>query len=246
MKTVVLSLLLLAATVFAQNAIAPGTVIPAQLNSSLNLAKSKPGQTITARVMQDVPLSPRGKIRAGAKVVGQVVSTQPANNGVPAEITVYFTRLNFAHHSIPISAHLRALASMTEVEQAQIPPAGTDRGTPWAWSTRNLIGGEVAYGQGGPVSRGIDTVGQALADGVLAPVNANPTSGCRGEPADHTQPQALWVFSSDSCGVYGIADVQIAHAGRTVPVGEFTLMSKQGNFDVRSGSGILLRINAPR
>lgn len=246
MKAFVLSLLLFSAGAFAQNTILPGTVLPAQLNSSLNSLKSKAGQTITARIMQAVPLSLGRKIRAGSKVVGHVVTVKAAQDGQPSEIMFSFTRLNFAHHSVPISTNLRALASMTEVEQAQIPPAGTDRGTPWAWSTRNLIGGEVSYGQGGPVSRGIDTVGQALDNGVLAPVNKNLASDCRSEPADNAEPQALWVFSSDSCGVYGIGDVQITHAGRTAPVGQITLTSKQGNLDIRSGSGMLLRVNGGR
>lgn len=243
MKTFILSLLLFPAMAFAQNTIPAGTIFPVQLNSSLSSLKSKPGQTITARVMQDVPLSPGNKIHAGAKLVGQVASVKAAQNGSPAEITFAFNQVKFAHRSVPISANLRALASMTDVEDAQIPPAGTDRGTPWAWSTRNLIGGEVAYGQGGPVSRGIDTVGEALDGGVLAPVNSNLASGCDGEPADNKEPQALWVFSSDSCGVYGTPDVRIAHAGRSAPIGKVTLTSKQGNFEIRSGSGMLLRIN---
>jgi hypothetical protein len=244
MKVLVISLLLFSAAALAQTTIPAGTVFPVQLNSSLNSLKSRPGQTITARVMQEVPLSHEKKIRAGAKMIGHVVSVNPATAGKPAEITFAFTKLKLAHHSVPISIHLRSLASMMDVLDAQIPPAGTDRGTPWAWATLNLIGGEVAYGQGGPVSRGVDTVGEALEHGVvLAPLNANRSAGCDGQPADDRKPQALWVFSSDSCGVYGAPDVEITHAGRTAPVGEITLVSKIGNIEVRSGSGMLLRIN---
>lgn len=244
MKCFAIAFLLLSVAARAQNSIPSGTVLPVQLNSSLISLKSKPGEKITARVMQDVPLPSSMKIRAGAKVIGHVISVNASGTGKPAEITLAFTRLNFGHRSVPISVHLRALASMTEVEDAQVPPAGTDRGTPWAWATLNLIGGEVAYGQGGPVSRGIDTVGEALANGVLAPLNANPSAGCPGEPDENKKPQALWIFSSDACGIYGMADAQIAHAGRTAPIGQITLRSMQGNVEVRSGSGMLLRINA--
>jgi hypothetical protein len=243
-KFFVLGLLIFPAGAFAQTSIPPGTILPAQLNSSLNSQKSKPGQRVTARIMQDVPLPPGSKVRAGAKLVGQVVSVKAAQNGQPAEITLRFDRLNFAHHSVSINASLRALASMMEVEDAQIPPAGTDRGTPWAWTTRNLIGGEVAYGEGGPVVNGGDIVGHSLFGGVLVPAKASPNSGCRGEVAGNIRPQAFWVFASDACGVYGIDDVQIRHAGRTPPMGDITLTSKTGGLKIRSGSGMLLRVNA--
>jgi hypothetical protein len=245
LKSFALCFILFPAAAFAQDTIPPGTVLPAQLSSSLNSQKRKPGQTITARIMQDVPTSPRRRIRAGAKVTGHVMMVKAAKDGQPGEITLRFEKLNFAHQSIPISTSLRALASMMEVDEAQVPPGGTDRGTPWAWRTRNLIGGEVAYGDDGPVARGTDIVGSALAEGVLLSVKANPGSGCRGEVAGNSQPQALWVFSSDACGVYGLPEVQITHAGRTAPFGEITLTSKQKNLELRSGSGILLRVNSP-
>jgi hypothetical protein len=244
-KSLVLSLLLLPASAFPQNTVPPGTVLPLQLYSNLNSAKSKPGQIIKARIMQDVPLPQRSLIHAGAKVVGRVVTVRAANHGLPAAIALSFESLNFAHKSIPISASLRALASTMEVEDAQIPPSGPDRGTPWAWSTRILIGGEVAYGEGGPVVRGTQAVGQALASGVLVPVRANLRSGCRGELAGNREKQALWVFSSDACGVYGFNDIEIAHAGRTSPFGQITLTSRRGNLTISSGSGMLLRINEP-
>jgi hypothetical protein len=227
---------------FAQISIPPGTVLPAQLNSSLNSRKNKPGDRVTARIMQDVPLS-SGKIRAGAKVVGRVVSVKPSQNGQPAQITLRFDAVNFGRHSIAVITDLRALASMMEVEDAHIPPAGPDRGTPGAWETRNLIGGEVAYGQGGPVVHGADIIGHSLFGGVLIPARASADMGCRGEVAGNNRPQAFWVFASDACGVYGMDDVQIAHAGRTATVGEITLTTKTGNVEIRSGSGILLRVN---
>lgn len=243
MKVFVLGVLLLSGGAFAQSAIPLGTVLPVELRSSLNSQKSKPGQTITARIMQDVQLSSEWKVRAGAKVRGRVVNVKPAENARGGEITLRFERLVFAHHSVPVVTSLRALASMMDVEDAQIPPAGTDRGTPWAWATRNLIGGEVAYGEGGPVVHGTEIVGHALTGGVMVPVQAGSASPCRGEVAADSRLQALWVFSSDACGVYGVADVKITHAGRTAPKGEITLTSQRGKVNLRSGSGLLLRVN---
>jgi len=230
MKTIIvfliLSVLASPSTSFAQVSIADGTVLPLQLNSRLNTRKSKPGEEISARIMQDVPLSQGQKIRKGAKVVGHVVTVKEPKAGEPAEMTLRFDRLEFAHRSIPMSTSLRVLASAAEVEV-----------------TRNLIGGEVAYGEGGPVARGTEIIGKSLADGVLIPAEANPANRCRGEVAANAGPQAFWVFSSDACGAYGIADLEIIHAGRSNPLGEIILASRNGELNIRSGSGMLLRVN---
>jgi len=199
-------------------------------------------QTITARITQDVPLPSGRKIHSGAKLTGEVINVKPGRSGQAAEITIRFDKLEFAHHSEQINTNLRALASLMEVEDAQTPPTGPDRGTPWVWATRNLIGGEVAYGTG-PVARGTEIVGEGLIDGVLMPARANLAQGCRGEVAGNRVAQAFWVFSSDACGVYGFGDLQISHAGRTTPIGEITLTAKSRRMNVRTGSGLLLRIN---
>jgi hypothetical protein len=52
----------------------------------------------------------------------------------------------------------------------------------------------------------------------------------------------LWVFSSDACGLYDFSNVTLTHAGRTNPVGEITLESRKGDFNIPSGSGLLLRV----
>jgi len=171
-----------------------------------------------------------------------VLSVQPATNGQAAEIAIEFDRIKLARTEIPIRPNLRALASLMEVQDAQTPTSGPDRGTPYPWITRNLIGGEVAYGNGGPVARGTDIVGTALANGVLVRVSANTHAGCRGEFTDNDRQQALWVFSSDACGIYGYPDVHIARSGATEPYSNIRLTSSK-DFVIRSGSGMLLRVN---
>ncbi len=243
MKPLLSVLLLCASGCLAQARIPAGTIIPVQLRSSLNSRKTHAGQMLAARVMQDVPLSNNEKIRAGAKVVGRVISVRAATGSVPSQITFTFDRLDFAHKSSPISTHLRALASMMAVEDAQVPPTGPDRGTPWASATRTLIGGEVAYGDGGPVAHGTRIVGYALVDGVLTVPTANGDVGYAGELAGTAQPQAMWVFSSDACGVYGIPGLRIVEKG-TTSSGRVTLVTTQGDVEARKGSGMLLRVNA--
>jgi hypothetical protein len=192
--------------------------------------------------MQDVPLADGRRIHTGTKLIGRVVNVQPAGTAQAAEITIQFDRMKLAQADIPIRTNLRAIASLRDVEDAQTPTTGPDRGTPATWITRNLVGGEVAYGDGGPVARGTDIVGTALADGVLVPVSANAQAGCRGEISDSHRMQSLWVFSSDACGIYGYPDVRISHSGRKEPVGEIRFTSPK-DFVIRRGSGMLLRVN---
>lgn len=239
-----ISLIMFATQLLAQSTIPAGTILPVRLNSSLNSRKTKPGQEITARLMQDVPVSSGSTIRAGAKVIGHVVNVKRANGASGAQMSIRFDTLEVSGRRIPIIAHVRALASMMEVEDAQIPEFGPDRGTPEnAWTT-DQIGGEVVYRGGGPVANGLRSVGQPTSNGVLVRLSAKPGTKCRGNIGDNDRPQALWLFSSDACGTYGFSDLAILHAGRSDPLGEIMLASEHGDLNIRGGSGILLRVDS--
>jgi hypothetical protein len=237
-----IALVLFAAQLWAQNAIPAGTILPVGLNSSLNSRKLKTGQGITARVMQDVPLSSRLKIHAGAKVIGHVVDVRRAPD---ARVSLRFDTLVISGRSISITTNLRAVASMMAVEDAQIPAFGPDRGTPENVWTTQQIGGEVVYRGAGPVADGLQSVGQPAPNGVLVHVSRKPGTGCRSDNDSKVRLQALWLFSSTACGEYGFPDLAIAHAGRTNPVGEIILTAEHGEVNVRAGSGMLLRVNHP-
>jgi hypothetical protein len=235
-------LILFSAQLFGQNTIPAGTILPVALNSSLNSRKVKVGQVITARVMQDVPL-PQGTIHAGSKVIGHVTNVKPADARSGAQLSFRFDTLIDSKQRVPIVANLRALASMMAVEAAQLPESGPDRGTSQnAWTT-DQIGGEVVYRGGGPVANGLRPVGEPTTNGVLVHISAKPGSKCRGEIEGNDRLQATWVFSSDACGVYDIPNLEIAHAGRTNPLGEITLVSTKGDVNVRAGGGMLLRVD---
>jgi len=243
MKSLLIGLLVFSAAAWAQNSIPAGTVLPGRLTASLDSRKLKPGQVIAARIMQDVPL-PVGKIPAGARIVGHIVSVTPMQKGTSTEVALRFDTLRFSHRSIPITTTLRALASMMDVADAQIPSTGTDRGTTFDWMTTNQIGGEVVYGQGGPVTNGSRFVGRAAPGGVLVHLTDEPGSRCWDPEENNHRLQALWLFASDACGLYGFRDLEIAHAGRTDPVGQITLASKEGPLHIQGGSGLLLRVIA--
>jgi hypothetical protein len=239
-KLLAIGLLIVSGSLVGQEGIPPGTILPVQLTSSIRLDKARRGEEITARVMQDVPLPDGSATHAGAKVIGHIVFAQP-NDRDGARVILRFDTLVANGRKIPIVTNVRALASMTEVEEAQVPATGPDRGTSeFDWNTAQ-IGGEVNY-HGTIVANGLTAVGRSVPpQGTLAKVSSSP--GCRGSLGGAGQMQALWVFSSTACGIYGYPNLTLVHAGRSEPIGEIVLVLKTGKMNIRSGSGILLRVN---
>jgi hypothetical protein len=242
-----LALLLIsgAGAAFVKISIPAGTVIPVALHGSLSTKKSQAGQVVKARVMQDMPLGEGSKVRAGAYVQGKVISVTPAVNGRGASITFEFTQLVTSRGAAPITTNLRALASIVEVNSARIPQYD-DRGSSSYVNTTWQIGGETVYRGGGHVMDGKTIVGEPVEEeGVLGRVRASSDGTCRGAVEGENRVQALWLFSSDACGVYGYRRVKIEQAGRTSPLGEITLKAERGDINIRGGSGMLLRVNNP-
>jgi hypothetical protein len=225
----------------SETIIPPGTILPIRLGS-LSSEKSKKGEVIKGRIMQDIPLGNGSKLRAGSKVLGRVMDVSPARPGQKASVTIRFDTIVSGKESIPITTHLRAIASTLEVESAQVPPIGPSESDVYDWLTTVQVGGEVVYGKGGEVYNGGRVVGRSVYDGVVAQVNEQPGTKCRGPVEGNDRPQAFWVFSSDACGTYGFPSLTISHAGRTDPQGEIVLVSEQGAIKIRSGSGMLLRV----
>lgn len=228
---------------FAQETFPAGTILPVQLNSTVKSNHGNPGKKISGRIMQDVPLPGGGHIRAGTKVIGEVVSVKPGSPTQKAELTLRFDKLMIGKKEIPVTTNLRALASLMDVSEAQVPEMGADRGTPPNWWTTDQIGGQLNYHGHGVITEGGEVVGHSTDDGVLARVSADSRANCRDGVAGNDQLQALWVFASNACGLYGYGDLVLKHAGRTDPKGEITLESAHGDVHVRSGSGMLLRVN---
>jgi len=220
-----------------------GTVLPVRLNHGFSSKTAHPGQAITGRIMQDVPLPNDGKIPEGARVLGTIVSVVPARGSGQGRISFRFEALEIHHRRISMVTNLRALAGFMEVQHAQTPETSPGFGTPIPWVTTSQIGGDEVYGVGGPVTDQSSTpVGKAVFGGVLVHVRAQPGSMCRGALDSEDRLQALWVFSSDACGLYGMEGVTLVHAGRTEPTGEAILAADGRDVLVRGASGMLLRV----
>jgi len=247
MKPSSLAFLLAIVSSLAMNAhsqqIPAGTVLPVMTSNTLDAGKSKPGDKLTARLMQDVVLPSGGKIRRGAKLEGQVVQASPANGG--ATVAVRFDRLVTGGKQFPLTVSLRALASMQDVFEAQLPTNNFDEyGTSISDWTTVQVGGAAVYLGDETVRDGMQIVGKAPGWGIVtARLIPAPKRGCEAFPVEGDREQSLWVFSPWACGTYGFEDLNITHHGVTSPVGTIELTAP-APFRVRGGSGWLLRVVA--
>lgn len=235
-------LLLSLAMALAQE-IPPGTVLPIMTGTTLNSVKSKSGDKVTGKVMQDVVLPSGERIRAGSKVEGQVVESSSPSGLTGARVVLRFDRLVSGDKQTPIIVSLRSLASMSEVFDAQLPVSTFDEyGTSTSDWTTVQVGGAAVYRGDGTVRSAMEIVGRATDYGaVTAKLQPAPKLGCPATAIDGEQ--SLWVFSPWACGTYGFEDLKIAHHGTNPPIGTIELTAPSP-FRVRGGSGWLLRVVA--
>ena len=236
--TWILAVLLLPVGMAAQSVLPPGTILPVNLDTGLNATKVHPGEQIRATVMQNIPGTP---IRRRAKVLGQVVDVSYAKNG-PTRLEITFDAVQIHGRMLPLKTDLRAVAGFMTVEEAKTPGEMSSRGITPETADTTQIGGDQVYRGGGPVEEQGQRVGYPTAYGVLVRPRIAPGQPCRGTVGNSTQPQAFWLFSADACGVYGLSNVRIDHAGRSNPRGDIILVSEKGKLNLSGGTGLLLRI----
>lgn len=215
-----------------------GTLLPVSLDHTLNVAHIRAGQTVSAEIMQNIPGT---AIHRRDHVLGHVIRIT-FGPGATVQLEIRFDTLVSGRQRISITTDLRALASFLEVEEAQIPEEGASRGMTPEVATTRQIGGEQVYRGGGPVADGLLPVGEPTPYGVLAVPRVQLGGPCRADIAGNRRPQALWLFSTDACGVYGYDKLRIAHAGRSDPLGSIVLTARNRKLKLYSGTGLLLRV----
>jgi len=223
-----------------------GTILPVVLRTSVSFEKCKAGQILRSKLAQDVPLPNGSKIRKGSLVKGRIVSVTPNSKGAGSQVTMQFDKLYDAGQSVPVTTDLRAIAGFMAIQEAQTPEEAPNEGSPYNWLPTTQIGGDSVYGVGGKVMSADDTskvIGKSVGDGVLVPASVKEGTKCRGEMDGNGSLQAMWVFSSDACGTYGIEHLTITHSGSTDPKGTIVLASNVEKLSLRNGDALLLRVN---
>lgn len=209
------------------------TMVSAQTNSASHPksggSKISPGTILPVVLQTSVSFQ---KCKAGQVASGKIAQDVPMANGVKIR------------KGTAVEGHIVEVAPNSNGAGTRVT-LQFDEGSPYEWLPTTQIGGDSVYGQRGQVMSADDpskVVGKAVPNGVLVQASAKEGSKCREAVDGNDRPQALWVFSSSACGVYGIDDLSIVHAGRTDPTGAIILASNRPNLELRSGDGLLLRV----
>ncbi len=232
---------LTAATAVTAQQIPPGTALPVMLNSTLDANKDKPGEKIEGKIMQDVPLGPGAQIGYDSHVTGHIVSVRRRSGSSGSSLTLQFDQIEDHGTVFTLTAAVRAMAGMEAIFQAQ-QPINSDSSSVSSdqWTTVQVGGDHVQRSQLRVVTPD-QIVGKTTSGGaVTAKLTAAAKGACPATDGDDRE-QALWLFSTSACGLYGFSNLKLTHAGRTAPVGQIELQSSK-DLLVRGGSGWLLLV----
>jgi hypothetical protein len=205
----------------------PGATLPVVINRTLNAHNLRPGQPISAHLIQIVAVAPDVYLPKGAKLNGHIVNVSDSSIGI------LFDQLSWKGRSIPVHVRLVAAAGMMNVCDTDVPLAGPDRGTANRndWTTRQ-VGGDELFLQGGS-GKVYDQYSQPVGYANYTGVYANPS-------APGELPRAVGPFSTTATGLHGLPELTIAsEGGADSPI---TLAASKPGWQIRSGSALLLEV----
>jgi hypothetical protein len=203
--------------------IASGSVIPVQLTKTIDAKKAKSGDTVEAKVTQDMK-SQNGDLLLpkDTKVTGHITEAQ-AHSKEQKESQV---GIAFDHAVVRSGADMQLPMSI----QAIIAPP--------SMNPNNAENG----GQPSTPSGGISPGGRAPGMGGNAPANPNSSAGTN-MPADNGAPanNPQTPITANTQGVVGFSNLTLSAAPN--PAKGSVVGSEKGNVKLESGTLMLLRVN---
>ena len=235
------SLVLNAVAMLVTPGIPVGTALPVTLAATLDARKDKPGQKLEARIMQDVPLPAGDRIKAGAHVTGHIVAVTRLPGG-GSRMVLKFDQLTGSGRTVSLTTSARAIAAMESVYAAEIPIDAESNYEPQNQWVMRQVGGDIVNRGRGLVGSSDAIVGRWDKGAPWGKLTTALDGDCTAADGNDIE-QALWVFSTSACGLYGFEDMKLVHSGRTDPVGQIVLESSK-NLHLGGGSGWFLLVTA--
>jgi hypothetical protein len=221
------------------------TAIPVRFTQTVDSAKAKSGDTVTAQTIQSVVLPDGTSLSRGALLIGHVVDAHPYvfdsaqyAKQAPSVLAIHFDRAVDKGSTIPLSVAVRALADKVASDKASSPTYGIDDNV----GTMIQVGGD-QYTPGSRVafSPGRDAVAYVRQDGVHARLIANEyvhngaVLHCDGTSTE----QSIGIFSANACGFFGYNSIYMESNGSTND-GIVKLESHHDTVKIYAGSTALL------
>ncbi|WP_157466494.1 hypothetical protein [Edaphobacter aggregans] len=220
--------------------LAAGITLPVQIRRTLSAGKVKAGTVFFVTTTQRVPVSASAYLNHGAKVRGEVVTSEAGDGTAahPSVLTIRFTELSYRGKTVPVETRAIAAAHFMHVGDTFLPTGGGgDNGNASQanWNTRQVGGQEVnRSGWVGDVSNNMmQKVGYADYHGVYSlPVSIEGAM----------VPRAMGVFSTTAKGLYGYdMGAQMESSG-----GRITITNPTERAVIRNHDQLLLEVVSSR
>ena len=215
------------------------TTIPVIFTHTVDSARAKAGDVVTAKTMQVVLLPNGDQLPKGTLVTGHVVEARafkfdetPYATQQASYLSIQIDQILDKGVSSPVATSVRALASAQTVEEALTPQRmdETDSlGMMVAGRRRALLPSRQA--RNGWIRRRYRRLQQEAGS-----LRASPSwgLGCEGTQTE----QSVAIFSPDACGLYGFVSVHLSAKGD----GTFRLESTHHTIKLYAGSAALLQV----
>ena len=231
----------------ASSGLPPGTTVNAELTSSIDAKKARPGDTVSARATEAVKIAGRVIVPKGAKLVGHVErASARAKGDAESALAIVFDRAYLKHgEELALNMTIQAMAA----PRAPLSGAGMDMEANGAasgavtqtsmGSPRGALGG-VASTAGAAAGGVANTAGRAagaaeetLDSATRSTVGAATSSGAAGGL------NAAGELTSSSRGVFGLNGLALSSAtSGSASAGVITSAGK--NIHLDSGTRLLL------
>ena len=211
-----------------------GTLLVAELTKSLNARKLRPGDKITAKIIQAVVLKGKVVIPQGAKLAGNVTETKARSKEDPeSRLGIIFVKVKTKDGAeFALDAVIQALApappSSVDSEDPMLPPT---LGQATASSAPQPIGsGRSTRSQGAPPpSPSRPSLSTSL----------SPNSPERATPRSKQRPQDNRILSAGSRGIFGLPGLTLRSTGTAqIPV----IASIEKDVKLENGTQMVLRV----
>jgi hypothetical protein len=213
--------------------IAPGSVIPVQLTSTVDAKKAKTGEQVTAKVTQDLKASNGMMLMPkNTEIVGHITEAQPRNKQEKeSQVGIVFDHAVTQNGDISYPLSIQAVISPQVFQKPNANISGSTAAPPPTPGS-SMPGGQMP---GGAADRG-------MGGGQAAPPNAPPTavpgeSGPENSSAGSQAPK----ITGQTQGVVGFSHLKLETPSN--PAQPSVLTSEKNNVKLQNGTLMLLRVN---